>query len=287
MKISKNLVSESKYDIKCPYKMDPEYIAVHNTANDASAQNEVAYMIRNDNQVSFHYAVDETEAVQGLPLDRNGWHAGDGANGDGNRKSIAVEICRSTGDLETFKKCEENAVTLIANLLKERDWGVEKVKKHQDFSNKNCPHRTIELGWERFKLMIENELKGSEVEKPTTNTASGYTGNSLVDYLKSIGEDSSYSNRSKLAKENGISGYSGTAEQNTKLLGILREEKSTSSTTTKPTGYTGNSIVDYLKSIGEDSSFANRSKLAKQKGMTSYGGTAEQNNMLLKMLRGF
>ncbi|MEC2444681.1 N-acetylmuramoyl-L-alanine amidase, partial [Bacillus cereus] len=47
------------------------------------------YMIRNDNQVSFHIAVDDKEAVQGIPLERNAWHTGDG-NGNGNRKSIGV-----------------------------------------------------------------------------------------------------------------------------------------------------------------------------------------------------
>ena len=80
MNIVKNLVSESKYSIKCPYSMTPEFVVVHNTANDASAQNEVKYMISNNNQVSFHFAVDDKEIVQGLPTDRNAWHAGDGAN---------------------------------------------------------------------------------------------------------------------------------------------------------------------------------------------------------------
>ena len=58
--------------------MNPEFITVHNTYNDATAENEVSYMIRNDNQVSFHIAVDDKEAVQGIPLERNAWHTGDG-----------------------------------------------------------------------------------------------------------------------------------------------------------------------------------------------------------------
>ena len=32
----------SKYGLKCPYLMTPTRIVIHNTANDASAQNEVA-----------------------------------------------------------------------------------------------------------------------------------------------------------------------------------------------------------------------------------------------------
>ena len=53
MKIIQNLVSPSKYNIKCPYSMNAEFIVVHNTYNDASAANEVAYMIRNNNKVHF------------------------------------------------------------------------------------------------------------------------------------------------------------------------------------------------------------------------------------------
>ncbi len=45
---------------------------------------------------------------------------------------------------------------------------------------------------------------------------------SIVDYLKSIGQDSSYQARASLASQQGIEGYSGTAEQNIQLLNALR-----------------------------------------------------------------
>ena len=89
MTIRQNLVSENKYKIKCPYSMKPTRIIIHNTANDASAENEVKYMVSNNKEVSFHYAVDDKEAVQGIPLDRNSWNAGDGKNGVGNREGIS------------------------------------------------------------------------------------------------------------------------------------------------------------------------------------------------------
>ena len=44
--IRENLLSQSKYDLKVPVEScakDMKYIVVHNTANDASAANEVAY----------------------------------------------------------------------------------------------------------------------------------------------------------------------------------------------------------------------------------------------------
>ena len=39
MNIVKNLVSQSKYSVKCPYSMTPEFIVVHNTANEAASTN--------------------------------------------------------------------------------------------------------------------------------------------------------------------------------------------------------------------------------------------------------
>ena len=74
--------------------MTPTYITIHNTANDASANNEVSYMRNNDQSTSFHFAVDDKEVVQGIPTNRNAWHCGDGS-GNGNRKSIGIEICYS------------------------------------------------------------------------------------------------------------------------------------------------------------------------------------------------
>ena len=50
-----------------------------------------------------------------------------------------------------------------------------------------------------------------------------YVGESIVDALKQIGVDSSYAYRSKLAKTNGIDNYSGTAEENKRMLELLRK----------------------------------------------------------------
>ena len=58
--------------------------------------------------------------------------------------------------------------------------------------------------------------------------ANEYQGNSIVDYLKSIGKDSSYQARAILASQYGITNYTGSAEQNLQLLNKLK-------TTTTPT----------------------------------------------------
>ena len=157
MTITKVKCPSDKISVKCPYEMNAEYITVHNTANDASAMSEISYMLGRPEEVSFHFAVDDYRAVQGIELNRNGWHAGDG-NGTGNRKSIGIEICYSKSGGSKFEKAEKNTAELVAYLLKERGWGIDRVKKHQDWSGKYCPHRTLDLGWDRFIKMIETEL---------------------------------------------------------------------------------------------------------------------------------
>lgn len=163
----------SKYAVKCPYAMNPEGVTVHNTYNDASAMAEVSYMQGNPYEVSYHYAVDDVRAVQGLPLDRNGWHAGDGGRGKGNRRTIGVEICYSKSGGEKFTKAEKNAAELVARILKSKGWGINRVGKHQDYWQgtyyKYCPHRTLDLGWKRFLNMVQaelNKLNGTSTVNP-------------------------------------------------------------------------------------------------------------------------
>lgn len=174
MEIKKNLVTPNKYNIKCPYNMTPTRIVVHNTANDAPAKNEIAYMVRNNNEISFHYAVDDKEVWQGIPEDRNAWHSGDGGNGKGNREGISIEICYSKSGGDRFAKAEQNAVELIVDILKRYGWGIDKVTKHQDYNGKYCPHRTLDLGWDRFIKMVEaklNYVPETKVEKSVDELA--------------------------------------------------------------------------------------------------------------------
>ena len=157
MKVREILVPKGKYNIKCPYAMKPEFIVVHNTANDATAEQEVTYMINNNATTSFHYAIDDKEIIRSIPENRNAWHASDGANGEGNRKGIAIEICYSKTGGKRFEEAEKLTAKFIAHKLMEYGWDISKVKKHQDFSGKYCPHRTLDLGWDRFLKMISDE----------------------------------------------------------------------------------------------------------------------------------
>src|SRR5690625_7807618 len=55
------------------------------------------------------------------------------------------------------------------------------------------------------------------VKKPSKPRKTTYKGNSIVEYLQSINQPSSFANRKKLASKHGIKNYTGTASQNLKL----------------------------------------------------------------------
>lgn len=181
--ITQVILPVSKYDIKCPYAMTPDGLTIHNTANDASAMAEVSYMQGNNNYVSFHYAVDNERAVQGLPLDRNGWHAGDGGTGKGNRTTIGLEICYSKSGGDKFIQAEKNGALLAAMILKSHGWGIDRMGKHQDYDQggwyKYCPHRTLDMGWARFVNMVKAELAKLNGQSEITETTETTTTNQI------------------------------------------------------------------------------------------------------------
>lgn len=78
--------------------------------------------------------------------------------GPGNRKSIGIEICYSKSGGSRFDAAEQNAAYLTALLLKKYGWGISRVKRHRDWMNKYCPHRTMDRGWQRFLNMVSAQL---------------------------------------------------------------------------------------------------------------------------------
>lgn len=166
--IINKFIPQSKHKLKAPYAMTPQYITIHNTANDATALNEIAYMTRNAASTSYHVAIDDKHAVQAIPFSRNAWHCGDG-QGNGNRKSIGIEICYSKSGGSKYYTAEENAVEYTAHVLKQYGWGIDRIKWHRDWSGKNCPHRMITEGrLNSFKNRVKaklDELNGAV--KPT------------------------------------------------------------------------------------------------------------------------
>ncbi len=135
-----------------------DFVTIHNTAEPFPALEERARVdTRRGSRVSFHYAVDEERIVQLLPLDRHGWHAGDG-EGDGNLRSVGIEICRSQHRGENswlYLRSEENAVLLTAALLSVLALPESSLRMHRDWSGKFCPHRILESdSWQEFRRRV-------------------------------------------------------------------------------------------------------------------------------------
>lgn len=162
--VKDHIPKDTPHDRRPSTRMDAEFLTVHNTANPKStARNERAWLANQNNNrtASFHIVIDEREAIECLPLNEVGYHAGDG-HGNGNMKSIGIEICES-GD---YEKTLDNTTTLVAKMLKERKWGVDRLKRHFDWSGKVCPRLMYDggkwTGWERFKDDVARKMKGDE-----------------------------------------------------------------------------------------------------------------------------
>ncbi|MGE6594968.1 S-layer homology domain-containing protein [Bacillus proteolyticus] len=151
------IVPTGNENIRPGNAMKPKYITIHETDNysvGANARNHAQYLYSQatgttDRSASWHFTIDDKEIYQHLPLNENGWHAGDGAEGTGNRESIAIEIAvNQDGD---YNKAVENARKLAAYLMGELNIPLENVKKHQFWSGKNCPAIMIKNNaWEPF-----------------------------------------------------------------------------------------------------------------------------------------
>lgn len=131
----------------------PQYITIHNTGNPKStAANERQWLTnpQNVNSVSWHIVIDAKNAIEAIPLSEVAYHAGTAAN----KSSIGVEICES-GNFEANRQV---AILVVAKLLYDKRWGIEKLKKHQDWTGKNCPRLLIPK-WSEFTRAIDLELQ--------------------------------------------------------------------------------------------------------------------------------
>ncbi len=138
-------------------------VTIHSTGNpNSTAKNERAWLDNptNNRDASWHYVVGESEIIQAIPDTEEAWHCG---KGEGNRLSIGIEIAES-GDR---KKTVENAAWLTASKLKEHGLTVRDIKKHFDWTGKNCPRILIDkaygrdgIDWEWFLDRVHYYMEG-------------------------------------------------------------------------------------------------------------------------------
>lgn len=147
------------------HSMVPEWVTIHQTGNTRAGANAAAhakFLQSRAPNPSWHYTVDDQEIWQHLPLNENGWHAGDGTNGAGNRRSIGVEGCiNSDGNLA---RAEDNMAWLVAKLIRDvsslRPFP-ECVVQHHRWNGKNCPAqiRNRENGWQNFLRQVDGHMR--------------------------------------------------------------------------------------------------------------------------------
>jgi N-acetylmuramoyl-L-alanine amidase CwlA len=173
MKIIERFIPENKKpkynanDKHVTFSMVPEYITIHETDNKKKGANAEAHSRLqaggNSRQASWHFQVDDKQVIQSLPLNEAGIHAGDGANGEGNRKSVGIEICvNEDGD---FEKAIKNAAELVAYLSKQLKIPLQKVVPHKHWSGKNCPRKLLTRWTEFITLCKFEEAKLQQPEK--------------------------------------------------------------------------------------------------------------------------
>jgi N-acetylmuramoyl-L-alanine amidase len=142
-------------------------ICIHETDNTRKGANAVAHAKLqangNSRQASWHWTVDDKEAVQSFDHSIRCWAAG---TEKGNNEAIHIEICvNEDGD---YRKAVQNAAFLTAKILKDEGLTINDVVQHNYYSGKNCP-RIMRSGsiipWSSFIQMVKSNLQPTPQKK--------------------------------------------------------------------------------------------------------------------------
>ncbi|MCY7947303.1 N-acetylmuramoyl-L-alanine amidase [Bacillus atrophaeus] len=244
------------------YAMNPSYITVHNTANTSKGANaalHARYVKNPETGTSWHFTVDEKEIYQHLPLNENGWHAGDG-NGNGNRKSIGIEICENSDG--HFEKAVSNAQWLVKKLMKEQGISLANVVPHQHWSGKYCPRKLLDR-WDSFKSGISG-APSNTVSSPVVKTKESYIKNTVISDSLNVRTQRNANSSIVLALPRGSTvQYKKGSTQNG--WGYIKYTNSKGAT------YSGYVNVSYIKSNAELGKTSSKSAPAESSNKTSGG----------------
>ncbi len=167
VKIRKNIVSKSiANSVTYTGTNTKTYLIIHETDNTNKGADADAHgrLQANGFSASWHYTVDDKEAVQSFSDSAQCWHAG---NSTYNRNGIGIEICvNSDGN---YKKAVSNAAELVKSLMDKYSIPTKNVVQHNTASGKDCPHfmRAGSKGvtWAQFKAMLTGSTSAVE-DKP-------------------------------------------------------------------------------------------------------------------------
>lgn len=147
------------------------YIVIHETDNTRSGADADAHARLqangNSRAASWHWSIDDKEAVQSFEHTWKCWAAG---TATGNNQGIHFEICvNSDGD---YTKAVRNAAELVAKIMKDEGIPITNVVQHNYFSGKNCPRNVREgkISWSKFLEMVSTCQGNIQQSKPVTDT---------------------------------------------------------------------------------------------------------------------
>lgn len=176
------IVPAGKYGRHIEFPLHATYITIHSTDNrNATALQHATGMARGafkgkskwnrTGYLTWHFTVDDVQAIQSLPMNIQGEHADH--DGPGNRTSIGIEICELR-DPARQARAIDRAARLTAWVMHEEGIPLDHVVPHEHwpqahFHNyqKNCPRILLEHGkpgpkWEAFLQKIEGYYRSGE-----------------------------------------------------------------------------------------------------------------------------
>jgi N-acetylmuramoyl-L-alanine amidase len=168
------MVPPGKYGRHIEFPLHARYITIHSTDNpNATAYQHAIGMARGrfrartrwnrTGYLTWHFTVDDKEAIQSLPLTIQGEHADH--DGPGNRTSIGIEICEFRNRTRQAKAIDR-AARLTAWLMYRENIPLDHVVPHWYWPQwhfhgyrKNCPRILLQHGrpgpkWEAFLQKI-------------------------------------------------------------------------------------------------------------------------------------
>jgi N-acetylmuramoyl-L-alanine amidase len=147
----------------------PSFITVHEVGNQSPGADENMHrnFVHNGGgqwNVSFHFVVGPTKAIQLVPLDEVAWHASDGA-GPGNYDSIAIETIQ-IGDFDKtlwhlawlINEIATNPDRFFHNKPRQWDMSIQRIRQHNFWApdNKNCPQFIRDRGlWPELMRRVD------------------------------------------------------------------------------------------------------------------------------------
>ena len=160
IKIVEDLVPEGRFGSNTRL-ISMQGVTIHDTGNThrgANARNQARYLKTSTREASWHFAVDDHEVVQSVPIDRVTWHCG---RAHGNQSTVSIEICvNSDGDLI---KATDNAAELTAKILTDAGLSADgHIFQHHDWSGKDCPAQ-LRAGspytWQEFIDKVKKHME--------------------------------------------------------------------------------------------------------------------------------